>query len=219
MADSAVALAGRGAFRRVLGVLDVRAASRARSDSATGAYGRRCWTVRQLARLRHPLPRVFEVGRTREVVDDIPAGAAFFVAEWIAGTRCDARAWQPGDGAALWSLLADLAGALATIHAAGLVHADVAPQNVLVTDERAVLVDLGLAAALDVGDARAGVHGSQARRYVEPRSGLYGLGAIAVRLVPVATVRGGEPGRARAADRRRSPRHAALPSVPRALII
>jgi transcriptional regulator with GAF, ATPase, and Fis domain/tetratricopeptide (TPR) repeat protein len=176
----------------------------------------------QLARLRHPsLPRVFEVGRTREVVDDIPAGAAFFVAEWIAGTRCDARAWPSGDGAALWSLLADLAGALATIHAAGLVHADVAPQNVLVTDERAVLVDLGLAAALDVGDARgtpAYMAPEALAGHVEPRSDLYGLGAIAVRLVtgrpPFEAASLGELVQRIVAGRAN---HPGLPGVPRAL--
>src|SRR6185503_14488184 len=103
-----------------------------------------------LARLHHPsLPRVFEVGRTPEPIDDVPAGAPFFVAEWIAGGRCDARRWD--DPRALWSLIADIAGALAVIHAAGLVHGDVAPQNILMSASsdgtRAILVDLGLATA------------------------------------------------------------------------
>src|SRR5439155_3361866 len=98
----------------------------------------------QLARLRHPsLPRVFEVGRIPDggLLEGVPAGAPFFVAEWIAGGRCDATAWS--DARALWSLLADIAGALAVIHAAGVVHGDVAPQNImLAAEQRAVLVDL-----------------------------------------------------------------------------
>jgi serine/threonine protein kinase len=84
-------------------------------------------------------------------------------------------------------LLADLAGALATIHGAGLVHGDVAPANVLLVDDdsRAILVDLGMASASASGgrgtpqymapEALAG--------HVEPRSDIYGLGAVAVRLV------------------------------------
>src|SRR6185369_11259937 len=104
----------------------------------------------QLAKLRHPsLPRVFDVGRTHEPIGDLPAGSPFFLAEWIAGGRCDARTWSgPDAGARIWALIGDVAGALATIHAAGLVHGDVAPQNLLLAEDgRAVLVDLGLAAA------------------------------------------------------------------------
>jgi len=121
----------------------------------------------------------------REPVDDLAIGAPFFVAEWIAGARSDERAWS-GDGPALWALLADLAGALATIHAAGLVHADVAPQNVLVEDRRTVLVDLGLAASGVNGVARgtpAYMAPEALAGHVEPRSDLYGIGAVAARLL------------------------------------
>src|SRR4051812_29873112 len=138
----------------------------------------------QLARLRHPsLPRVFEVGRTTEAIEDVAAGAPFFVSEWISGGRSDARRWD--EPHALWSLLADIAGALAVIHAAGLVHGDVAPGNILLVDDdaRAVLVDLGLSN----GDGARGTPQYMAPEalagHVEPRSDLYGLGATLVRLV------------------------------------
>ncbi|HMG23698.1 MAG TPA: serine/threonine-protein kinase, partial [Kofleriaceae bacterium] len=153
----------------------------------------------QLARLRHPsLPRVFEVGRSHEPIDDLPAGSPFFLAEWIAGGRCDARAWTGDDLAArIWALLCDVAGALATIHAAGLVHGDVAPQNILIADDgRAVLVDLGLGAAFGgaagpgAASSALGVRGTPAYMApeavagdLEPRSDLYGLAASVVRVV------------------------------------
>ena len=138
----------------------------------------------QLARLEHPsLPRVFEVGRTPEPIDDVPAGAPFFVAEWIAGGRCDARRWD--DPRALWSLLADIAGALAVIHAAGLVHGDVAPRTSSSPSEGR--------ARCSSTSASPGGRGSAARHagdmapeafggLVEPRGDLYSLGAVAAHL-------------------------------------
>ncbi|HWO18665.1 MAG TPA: sigma 54-interacting transcriptional regulator [Kofleriaceae bacterium] len=196
-----LSIAGRGASGCVLEVEDLeRGEPRALKVVAAGPHEAMLLAeFEQLARLRHPsLPRVFEVGRTREPIADLAVGAPFFVAEWIAGARCDAVPWPdaPGAGAALWTLLADVAGALATIHAAGLVHADVAPQNVLVIGsgdalDRAVLVDLGFA-----GDPGAthrsglGARGTPAYMapealagHVEPRSDLYGLGATVLRLV------------------------------------
>src|SRR4051812_48187699 len=127
----------------------------------------------QLAKLRHPsLPRVFEVGRTHQPIDDLPAGSPFFVAEWIAGGRCDVRLWTGLDVAArVWALLGDVAGALATIHAAGLVHGDVAPQNILLAEDgRAVLVDLGLGSATGARGTPAYMAPEALAGDVEPRS-------------------------------------------------
>jgi transcriptional regulator with GAF, ATPase, and Fis domain len=180
-----VAIAGRGSFGRVLEVIDTQTGeSRALKIIPRGPHESTLLDeFEQLARLRHPsLPRVFEVGRTVHAIDDIEPGAAFFVAEWIAGTRSDARAWS--GAAAVWSLLADVAGALATIHAAGIVHADVAPQNVLVTRDRAVLVDLGLAGVAATARGTPSYMAPEALAgHLEPRSDLYGLGATVVRLL------------------------------------
>ena len=179
-------LIGRGGFGRVLKVIDAQT-SEPRALKVSASRGNSLLDeFEQLARLRHPsLPRVFEVGRTPEPIDDVAAGAPFFIAEWIAGGRSDARPWA--DAAGVWTLLADVAGALAVIHAAGLVHGDVAPANVLVVDEpaglRAVLVDLGLS----TGDGARGTPPYMAPEafagHVEPRSDLYGLGATVVRLI------------------------------------
>src|SRR5215470_15091894 len=142
---------GRGSFGRVLKVLDAETGEpRALKVVPQSGAAMLLDEFEQLARLRHPsLPRVFEVGRSAEPIDDLPAGSPFFLAEWIAGGRCDARSWDgPERAARIWGLIGDVAGALATIHAAGLVHGDVAPPNILIADDgRAVLVDLGLGAA------------------------------------------------------------------------
>jgi GAF domain-containing protein len=144
----------------------------------------------QLAKLRHPsLPRVFEVGRTQEPIEDLPAGSLCYFAEWIAGERCDVRAWSGHDlGARVWALLGDIASALATLHAAGLIHGNVAPHNLWLTEAgHGVLANFGFG-----GGPRslAGAHGTLAYQAPEllagdgePRSDLYGLGVTIVRLV------------------------------------
>ena len=172
-----------GAFGRVLKVMDVETGEPRALKVAYGSGETMLLDeFEQLAKLRHPsLPRVFEVGRTSEIVDEIPAGAPFFVAEWITGGRADARAWS--EPRALWGLLADVAGALAVIHGAGLVHGDVAPQNLMLAGERAMLVDLGLAGGNGARGTPAYMAPEAFAGDVEPRSDLYGLGLTAMRLV------------------------------------
>ncbi|MCX5741034.1 MAG: protein kinase, partial [Proteobacteria bacterium] len=142
---------GRGSSGRVLRVIDTRTdeprALKLVFDARRPAM--LFDEYAQLARLAHPsLPRVFEIGRIPAVLDldgvTFPKHAPYFVASWITGVPIAARELGTTDP---WLVLADVAGALATIHAAGLVHGDVAPQNILVDAARAVLVDLGLARA------------------------------------------------------------------------
>ncbi|MBX3157976.1 MAG: sigma 54-interacting transcriptional regulator [Deltaproteobacteria bacterium] len=184
-------VAGRGTFGRVFEAFDVQAGEpRALKVVPAGAHeALLCDEYEQLARLRHPsLPRVFEVGRVRAALPDhgLPAGAPFFAAEWIAGEHADARVWD-GNVVDLWALLADACGALATIHAAGLVHADVAPQNLLVAEGRVVLVDLGLATRFADDGTPRGTPAYMAPEAfagrLDPRSDLYGLAATVVRIV------------------------------------
>ncbi|MGE3763209.1 MAG: sigma 54-interacting transcriptional regulator [Kofleriaceae bacterium] len=181
---------GRGSFGRVLRVADASGEYRALKVVPPGPHEAMLLDeFEQLAKLRHPsLPRVFEVGRTTDPIEDIPAGAPFFLAEWIAGTRSDAivaSADAPLDASTIWSFLADVAGALATIHAAGLVHADVAPQNLLVDATRTVLVDLGLASAADptARGTPAYMAPEAFANRIDPRSDLYSLGASTIRLI------------------------------------
>ena len=179
---------GRGSFGRVLKVTDAETGE-PRALKIVPRGGGEAMLLdefEQLAKLRHPsLPRVFDVGRTHEPIGDLPAGSPFFLAEWIAGGRCDARTWSgPDAGARIWALIGDVAGALATIHAAGLVHGDVAPQNLLLAEDgRAVLVDLGLASGTGARGTPAYMAPEALAGDVEPRSDLYGLGVTIVRLV------------------------------------
>ena len=172
---------GAGSFGRVLEVLDLQTNERrALKIIPRGPHELMLLDeFAQLARLRHPsLPRVFEVGRT--------APGSGLAAVRRSSSRRDpgARVDTPPLSVPEWDALAD-APALATIHASGIVHADVAPQNILVTDDgRHVLVDLGLAGA------SAGARGTPAYMapealagFVEPRSDLYGLGATILRIV------------------------------------
>ena len=177
---------GRGSFGRVLRVVDSSGEVRALKLVPPGPHEAMLLDeFEQLAKLRHPsLPRVYDVGRTTERIEDVPAGAPFFLADWITGTRSDALP-APLDATALWAFLADIAGALATIHAAGLVHADVAPQNLLVDPTRTVLVDLGLASATDLGarGTPAYMAPEAFANRLDARSDLYGLGACAIRVI------------------------------------
>jgi transcriptional regulator with GAF, ATPase, and Fis domain/Tfp pilus assembly protein PilF len=174
-----------GSFGHVFAVIDAETSEpRALKLAGNGADALLLDELTVLARLHHPsLPRVFEVGRTTEAIADVPAGAPFFVAEWIDGGRCDADARRWDDPRAVWALLADVAGALAVIHAAGLVHGDVAPQNILLSGARAILVDLGLATGSGARGTPAYMAPEAFAGRVEPRSDLYSLGATVARLV------------------------------------
>ena len=134
-----------------------------------------------------------------DVVQD-PAGPAM-VLRYVEGETLAQRVERDGPMAPQEAarIAADLAGALAHAHAAGLVHRDVKPGNVLVDgDGRVQLVDFGIAGSLgEAADARSGkeppTEVTGTLRYMAPeqvrgapvdsRSDLYALGLVLYELL------------------------------------
>jgi len=103
-----------------------------------------------LARLSHPnVIAVHDVGRFGEQV--------FIAMELVPGTRlADVLRAGAGDWKKLLPLFLQAGEGLAAAHAAGLVHRDFKPENVLVgTDGRVRVLDFGLARAADAAETAA----------------------------------------------------------------
>lgn len=101
---------------------------------------------RALARVRHPnVVMVFDAGES--------ADAVYLAMELIAGDSLAAlRKEQPLPLDRTLSVVRQIAPALDAIHAAGLVHRDVKPANIMVEQpdwRRVVLLDLGIARTMD----------------------------------------------------------------------
>jgi serine/threonine protein kinase len=127
---------------RAIAVKLVRVASG--DDTGTsGSSARMMREAQALARLSHPnVIAIYDVG--------VAAGDVFLAMELVEGMTL--RAWLAG-GHPRDLVLAMLIGAgrgLAAAHAAGIVHRDVKPENILVgADGRVRVVDFGLAGATD----------------------------------------------------------------------
>lgn len=110
--------------------------------------------ARTAARLRHPaIVAVYDYGE----ITDVARTSPYVVMELVDGRPL---ADMLTGGSLPWKVAvlvgAQVAAALASAHAAGIVHRDVKPANVMVTGVGVKLVDFGISAAVGVADVRDG---------------------------------------------------------------
>ncbi|MCW8141065.1 MAG: serine/threonine protein kinase, partial [Planctomycetota bacterium] len=182
---------GRGGMGVVYEVEDPlarrRLALKLVSESAASAQAsERFWREAELlARVRHPgVVTIHKLGRAAEgpyLVQELVEGAPL-------SALCEDGPVAPARAA---ELVRDLARAVEAVHAAGILHRDLKPQNVIVRarDGRPVLLDFGLAREVDSETlTKTGVplgtpafmspEQARGQRDLDARTDVYGLGAV-----------------------------------------
>ncbi|HRI08954.1 MAG TPA: serine/threonine-protein kinase, partial [Nannocystaceae bacterium] len=151
---------GRGGMSWVFAcedrLLRAKAAVKVLWTAEAGARRRFVAEARALARVRHPrLVQVLAVGETEE-------GAPFMAMEFLEGASLEDRLREgPLGWRAAVEVGIQVADALATLHAAGVIHRDVKPSNVVqvasATGRCSVkVIDLGVAKVLEGSPVRGG---------------------------------------------------------------
>jgi serine/threonine-protein kinase len=117
--------------------------------SATVGADRFLREVRFAARLTHPhiLP-LYDSGSVDELL--------YYVMPYVPGESLRDRLTREGrlPVAEALRLAAEVGEALAYAHREGIVHRDIKPDNILLSEGHAVVADFGIARAIDVGDQR-----------------------------------------------------------------
>jgi serine/threonine protein kinase len=170
---------GPGGAQTVLSAAHAAAAARLRHEAQA------------LQRVAHPrLVRCLDVGY------DPLLHALYLVMPFIDGPTLAARLTAgPLAVPAALTILADIAEALDALHAAGFLHRDIKPSNVILSGDRATLIDLGLALPSDISADRRVTAPNRfvgTPLYVSPearsgspldaRADLYSLAALALHL-------------------------------------
>jgi len=139
------------------------------------------------SRLQHPhiLP-IFDSGESN--------GLLYYVMPLVSGEslrdKIDREKQLPMDEAA--RITCEIAEALSHAHAAGVIHRDVKPENVMLSDGHALLADFGIARALDVHtgerltssglivgtSAYMSPEQASGEERIDARSDIYGLGCV-----------------------------------------
>jgi len=116
--------------------------------------------ARALALLHHP-----NVVTVHDVGTDPEGDQVFIAMELVEGSTLTAWLERPRSWRALRDVFLDAGRGLAAAHAAGIVHRDFKPHNVIVGDERVVVVDFGLARTdADLPDEPSGPGGHDGLR-------------------------------------------------------
>lgn len=112
--------------------------------------------ARAMAQVRHAnVVTVYDVGRDQDVI--------YVAMERVAGPSLRAAMAAGASSAQRERWLRQVVHGLAAVHAAGLVHRDVKPDNIFVEGDRAMLGDFGLATALDLDRDRDAIDATVAR--------------------------------------------------------
>ena len=145
--------------------------------------------VRAVAGLDHPnIVTVLDTGRVPAGHPLLPSGATYLAMELAKGGSLAQRVGQI-PWPRMQGMLADILSALAHAHARGVVHLDIKPGNVLLSETaEAILADFGLAHALGSAEGRHAIEGTPAYMAPEqlmgnwraygPWTDLYAVGAL-----------------------------------------
>ncbi|HEX6469061.1 MAG TPA: serine/threonine-protein kinase [Streptosporangiaceae bacterium] len=107
--------------------------------------------LRRLAREVDTMRRVHSP-HVAEIIDaDVTAEPPYVVTQYVPGNTLEETVLEQGPlhGDALQRLAAGLASALTAIHAAGVIHRDLKPGNVMFLDGEPIVIDFGIAQAVD----------------------------------------------------------------------
>ena len=107
--------------------------------------------LRRLAREVDTMRRVHSP-HVAEIIDaDVTAEPPYVVTQYVPGSTLEETVFEQGPlyGSALQRLATGLARALAAIHAAGVIHRDLKPGNVMFLDGEPIVIDFGIAQAVD----------------------------------------------------------------------
>lgn len=151
-----VRVLGEGGFGRAFLVRDIEVERDAVLKVARASSSRDAERVMREARLTAALghPNVVTVYDVERVGDEV-----VLVLEYLAGgTLADRLAAGPVPPAEATRIMDEILAALEAAHAAGILHRDVKPENVLFTkDGRAKLTDFGIALAFDGSGTASGL--------------------------------------------------------------